>query len=47
MNYESTRPLHRALRLGAALGADVADVIQFPGDWRGALRLHRLSAAGT
>ena len=39
--------LHRALRLSAALRADVADVIQFPGDWRGALGLHRLFAAGT
>jgi hypothetical protein len=34
------RSLHRALRLGAALGAHVADVIQFPGDWRGAVGLH-------
>ncbi len=41
------RSLHRALRVGAALGAYVADVIQFPGDWRGALGLHRLFAAGT
>jgi hypothetical protein len=41
------RPLHRALRLGAAPRAHVADVIQFPGDWRGASRLHRLFAAGT
>ena len=40
-------PLHRALRLSAALRADVADVIQFPGDWRGALGVHRLFAAGT
>src|SRR6266487_4983001 len=41
------RPLHRALRLGAALGTRVADVIQFSGNWRGALGLHRLFAAGT
>jgi hypothetical protein len=39
--------LHRALCLSAALRAYVADVIEFPGDWRGALGLHRLSAAGT
>src|SRR6266852_8226815 len=41
------RSFHRALRLGAALRADVGDVLQFPGDWRGALGLHRLFAAGT
>ncbi len=42
-----SRPLHRALRLGAALRARVADVIKLPGDWRGALGLHWLFAAGT
>jgi hypothetical protein len=41
------RSLHRAFRLGVAPRAHVADVIQFSGDWRGALGLHRLFAAGT
>src|SRR5713226_10789390 len=41
------RSFHRALRLGAALRAHVADVIQFPGDWHDALGLHWLFAAGT
>jgi hypothetical protein len=48
----SWRPLglrspHCALRFGATLRAHVGDVIQFPGDWHGAVWLHRLSAAGT
>jgi hypothetical protein len=42
-----SRPLHRARRLGAALGAHVADIVQFPGDWNRALGTHRLFAAGT
>jgi len=41
------RSLYRALRLGAALRAYVADVIQFAGDWHDALGLHSLFAAGT
>jgi hypothetical protein len=40
------RSLHRALRLGAALRAYVADVIQFPGDWHDTPGLHGISASG-
>src|SRR5262249_16761564 len=38
---------YRALRFRAALGADVSDVIELPGDRRDGFGIHRLSAPGT
>jgi hypothetical protein len=40
-------PFHRTLRLSAALRAQIGDVVQLLGDWRAAVGLHRLFAAGT
>jgi hypothetical protein len=47
LSLKGLRPFHRALSLGTALRAHVADVIQSHGDRYAALGLHRLFAAGT